>query len=505
MFGIQRLQFLDDVVVLCGAGVGGGSHVYANVLYVPPQEFLGASEWSYITDWGEELAPCYDQAQRMLGVVRLPYMESDADRLMRAVATDMGAGDSFDRVPIGVYVGEPGVEADDPYFGGAGPRRTGCVSCGNCMIGCGRGAKNKLTENYLYLAEKRGAVVCELHEVYEVSPLPDGGYQVLTRHPGWTQRAAHRFRRRYTADHVIVAAHAHGSAGLLHRMRHEGKLARLSGQLGRLARTNSEALICVQRPYEEWLNDPERVVITPGSVSITSAVWPADDTCIEPVYYGVGSDLMALLSTYHTSTTEKHRTVAWLKELIEHPAQTAGISDPRHWSERMITLLCMQTRDNSLDLYWDDGRLRSRRPSTGEPPPTHIDVANEFASRLAEKVGGLAAGSWFEVINRSVSAHFIGGIPIGETPEQGVIDPYQRVFGHPGLHVIDGSVMPANPGVNPSLTITALAERAMSLWPNKDEPDPRPVLGSGYDQIKPVAPRQPAVPEQAPAALRLPY
>jgi len=247
MYGIQRVEFLDDVLVLCGAGVGGGSHVYGNTLYVPPKRFLEAKEWSDITDWADELAPFIDQARRMLGVVRVPYMDTQVDRLMREVATDMGVGHSYNRAPVGVYFGEPGVDADDPYFGGVGPRRTGCVNCGNCMIGCGRNAKNKLTTNYLYLAERKGAQVHELHEVYELTPLGGGGFEVLARHPGWAQRAAHMHRYRFTAAEVIVAAHAYGSSKLLHHMRHERKLTGLSDELGQRARTNSEQLLLITR------------------------------------------------------------------------------------------------------------------------------------------------------------------------------------------------------------------------------------------------------------------
>ena len=502
MYGLQRLTYLDDVLVLHGAGVGGGSHVYGSTLYVPPKKFFDAPEWSYIADWKEEMPAYFDQAERMFGVVRVPYMDSDKDRLMRAVASEMGHGKSFNKAPVATFFGTPGVEVDDPYFGGAGPRRTGCVNCGNCMIGCGRGAKNKVTENYLYLAEKNGAIIHDMHEVYELTPLEGGGYEVLTRHPGWAQRVLEAHRNRYTAREVVVAAHAYGSAKLLHHMRHEDKLTGLSDQLGKLARTNSEALILVERPYSDWKRDPDRFVITPGSVAITSGVWPDANTSIEPVSYGVGSDFFALATTYHASGPQPHPTETWLKELLEHPLETLGLTfDARHWSERTVVLLCMQTTDTSIDLYWKDGMLRSR-PGPGDPPPRHIPVADEFANRLAKMMGGREAALDFEVINRTASAHFIGGMPIGEKSEKGVVDPYLRVFGHPGLHVIDGSVMPANPGVNPSLTIAALAERAMSFWPNKGEADPRPSLGSGYKRLRPIMPHKPAVPARAPGALR---
>jgi cholesterol oxidase len=500
MFGIQRMEFLDDVLVLCGAGVGGGSHVYGNTLYVPPKKFFAAPEWAGITDWGEELAPCIDQASRMLGVERVPYMDTDVDRLMRDVATDMGVGDSYNRAPVGVYFGEPGVEADDPYFGGEGPRRTGCISCGNCMIGCGNNAKNKLTTNYLYLAEKYGADVHELNEVHEVTPLDGGGFEIVARHPGLVGRAERRHH--YRAEQVIVSAHAYGSAKLLHRLKHTGTLPGLSDQLGQRARTNSEQLLLITRPYGEWKHDPEQIHVTPGSVSITSGVWPDPETSIEPVFYGVGSDVMTLMTTYHQHGEQKHATLGWLKELVEHPGKVLGSLDARHWSERMATMLCMQTTDTSIELYWHDGMLRSRHGS-GTPPSVHIPVVEEFADRLTKKMHAEQRALDFEVLDRTASAHFIGGMPIADSAEHGVVDPYQRAFGVPGLHVMDGSVMPANPGVNPSLLITALTERAMALWPNKGETDGRPPLGSGYQRLAPTMPHKPIVPAGAPGELRL--
>jgi cholesterol oxidase len=501
MYGMQRLEYLDDVLVLCGAGVGGGSQIYGNTLYIAPKQFFDAPGWAGITDWADELAPFIDQATRMLGVVRYPYMPTDVDRYMQQVAMEMGNGKSFNKAPVGVYFGRPGVEADDPYFGGVGPRRTGCIGCGNCSIGCGHNAKNKLTTNYLYLAERLGVEIHELHEVYDLVQLDGGGFEVHTRHPGWAQRAAHLHRQTYTAEHVIVAAHAYGSAKLLLHMQHNGRLPGLSSELGRRARTNSEQLLSITRTYGQWERDPEKIHITPGSVAITCGVWPDAVTSIEPVYWGVGSDVMAFLTTYHQHGEQTHPIASWLKQLVEHPAQVVAFDDVRHWSERTAVMLCMQTTDTSIDLYWHDGLLRSRHGS-GTPPTVHIPVVEEFADRLARKMDSREGALRFEVLNKTASAHFIGGIPISDRSDRGAVDPYQRAFGHPGLHVMDGSVMPANPGVNPSLLITALAERAMSLWPNKGDADTRPPLGSGYERVAPVMPRRPVVPAGAPGELR---
>jgi cholesterol oxidase len=500
LYGIQRIEPLDDVLILSGAGVGGGSHVYANTLYVPPKQFFDAREWAGITDWADELAPHVDQATRMLGVVRYPYMPTDVDRVLHEVAIEMGRGETFNKAPVGVYFGTPGVEAEDPYFGGVGPRRTGCISCGNCNIGCGHNAKNKLTTNYLYLAEILGAEVHELQEVYDLVPLDGRGFEVHARHPGWAQRSAHVHHHTYSAEQVIVAAHAYGSAKLLHHMQHNGRLTGLSSELGQRARTNSEQLLAVTRNHGQWQDDPEKIRITPGSVAITSGVWPDPVTSIEPTVWGVGSDVFAFLVTYHQHGEQKHATTSWLKELVGHPGQVLSFSDPRHWSERSFIALCSQTTDTSIELYWHDGLLRSR-PS-GTPPPVHIPEIEDFVDRVAEKMGSGQGAVLFEVINRNASAHFIGGIPIGDSTESGAVDPYLRLFGQAGIHVMDGSVMPANPGVNPSLMITALAERAMSLWPNKGDEDPRPPLGSGYDRVEPVMPHRPVVPAGAPAELR---
>ena len=284
-------------------------------------------------------------------------------------------------------------------------------------------------------------------------------------------------------------------------MQHLGRLTGLSSELGQRARTNSEQLLYVTRTHEHWQRDPEKIHITPGSVTITSGVWPDAVTSIEPTYWGVGSNVFAFLGTYHQHGEQNQPFESWLQELVEHPAGVLAISDPRHWSERSFVALCMQTTDTSIELYWHDGLLRSR-PS-GTPPSVHIPVVEDFVDTLAKKLDSGQGALLTEVINRNASAHFVGGIPIGDSSRSGAVDPYLRLFGQPGLHVMAGSVMPANPGVNPSLMITALTERAMSLWPNRGDEDRRPPLGSGYERLKPIAPHRPAVPAGAPGELRL--
>lgn len=502
LYGIQRLELLDNVAVLCGAGVGGGSHIYGNTLYVPPAPFFQAEEWKDITAWDEELAPFIDQAKRMLGVVRDPYMATDTDRVLQRAAKAQGRSNSYNRAPVGVYFGEPGREDDDPFFGGVGPKRTGCINCNQCSTGCGFNSKNKLNTNYLYLAESLGAQIHELSEVYEIEPLDGGGFEVHARHPGWVQRGIHYGHKVYRAKEVIVSAHAYGSSKLLLHNQAKGTLGNLSPRLGHRARTNSEMLLGLTIPEDTFKEDPQRFMFTPGSVMITSAVWPDDHTSIEPDYFGVGSDALGMLLNWHQEGHQEHPLEDLVKEAIEHPSKVFGNLDVRKWSERTTVLLCMQTKDNYIDLYWSDGLLHSKQGS-GNPVRVHIPEVEAFSSEVAKRLGADQSALIFEHINKAASGHFIGGITIGETAETGAIDPYQRAFGYEGLYVMDGSVMPANPGVNPSLMITALAERAMSFWPNKGEEDPRPAVGSGYKRLQPILPHKPHVPAGAPGELRL--
>ncbi len=504
--GIQRIHVLPDVVVLAGAGVGGGSLVYANALYEPRSDaFFRDRQWAHITDWRAELAPYYDQARRMLGVVDNPTL-TPADAVMRQVAEEMGVGSTFGPVPVGVFFGrngrEPGVEVDDPYFGGAGPRRRGCRECGECMTGCRHGAKNTLAKNYLHLAEQGGAVVTPETTVVRVRPLASGWAVDTVRTGTWWPR---RTARTYTADQVVLAAGTWGTQHLLHRMKAEGVLPQLSDRLGVLTRTNSEALVGATTR----LLSRSRPDFTRG-VAATSSIHPDGETHIEPVRYGRGSNLMGLLATVATEGGRPWpRWVSWLGQVARHPGQLLSLYvGLGSWSERTIIGLVMQTHDNSLTVLprrtWL-GRFRlTSRQGHGVPNPTWIPAANEALRRAARLVDGFPAGTLGEVFDVPMTAHFLGGCTIGDSPRTGVVDPYHRVYGCPGLHVVDGSAVSANLGVNPSLTITAQAERAMALWPNRGEPDPRPPLGEPYERVEPVAPRCPAVPERAPAALRLP-
>ncbi|NUR47200.1 MAG: GMC family oxidoreductase [Hamadaea sp.] len=505
-YGIQRITLLRPakgqkgagVMVLSGAGVGGGSLVYANTLYRPLPDFYADPQWRGITDWADELEPHYDQAERMLGVVTYDRM-TPPDEAMKKVAERMGVGPSFRLTPVGVHLGRPGEKVADPYFGGVGPDRSGCLHCGQCMTGCRHGAKNTLMKNYLYLAEQLGAQVYAYTTATRVTPKPGGGYRIEVA------RTNARFRKRaraigggeLEADQVVFAAGALGTQRLLHAARHSGDLPGLSPRIGELTRTNSEALLGAAMPLGDFKRGG---VDYSEGVAITSSFHPDSRTHIEPVRYGKGSNAMGLLQSLLVDGGPR-RPLRWLGTMLRQPLTTAQMILVRRWSERTIIALVMQSLDNSLATVWHRRSLRARH-GHGEPNPTWIPAGNQAVRLLAEEIGGIPGGSVPEAFNVPMTAHILGGAAIGATPDDGVVDAYHRIFGHDGLHVVDGAAVTANLGVNPSLTITAQAERAFSFWPNKGEADPRPPLGAAYARIEPVVPVHPAVPAGAPAALR---
>ncbi|KQV72717.1 cholesterol oxidase [Nocardioides sp. Root122] len=502
MYGIQRIDLIKDCLILAGAGVGGGSLVYANTLYEPLDAFYRDPSWARITDWKSELAPYYDQAKRMLGVVQNP-LHTPSDEVMKQVAEDMGVGETFHPTPVGVFFGGPeaqgGERVEDPFFGGVGPARNACLNCGECMTGCRHNAKNTLVKNYLHLAEQAGAVVHPLTTVTRVRPRDGGGYEITAR---WTKAKLSRrtATKTFTADQVVFSAAALGTQKLLHQLKGEGDLPGISDRLGMLTRTNSEAILGAVAG--------DRSVDYTRGVAITSSFHPDEVTHVEPVRYGKGSNAMALLQTVLADDvpgTSRVRT--WLRELWAQRRDALSLYDLKHWSERAVIALVMQTLDNSITTVGVRGRFGWRMTSKqghGAPNPTYIPVAYDAVRRVADLIGGTAGGTIGEPFNRPMTAHFIGGCTIGDSPQTGVVDPWQRLYGHDGLHVVDGSAISANLGVNPSLTITAQAERAMAFWPNKGEADPRPALGSTYRQVVPVEPKNPVVPDAAPGALRLP-
>ncbi|MDP9799235.1 cholesterol oxidase [Catenuloplanes nepalensis] len=481
-FGLQRITLLrgergarsSGVLVVSGAGVGGGSLVYANTLYEPLPAFYDDPAWRDITDWRAELAPHYARAEHMLGVTVYPRVTA-ADRAMRAVAARMGVAGTVHATPVGVFLGEPGRTVPDPYFGGAGPDRTGCTHCGSCMTGCRVGAKNTLVKNYLYLAERAGVTVLPLTTVTAVRAAGDQ-YLIDTVRTGARLR---RHRRTIEADQVVLAAGALGTQRLLHRGRATGGLPHLSARVGALTRTNSEAVLGAS-----VLHPPAGLDYTDG-VAITSSFHPDEHTHIEGVRYGRGANLMGLLQTALTDGGPG-RPLRWLGALARSPLTTLRMLSVRRWSERTIIALVMQAADNSITTTYRRrlGRWTMRsRPGHGAPNPTWLPAGNAAVRALAEEIGGVPGGAVTEAFDIPLTAHILGGATIGATPADGVIDAYQRVFGHPGLHVLDGAAVTANLGVNPSLTITAQAERACSFWPRRGEPDPRPPLGAPYRRI----------------------
>ena len=352
MFGIQRITLLNDVLVLSGAGVGGGSLVYGNTLYEPLDDFYEDPQWSHITKWREELAPHYEQAKRMLGVVENP-VDTPADQVMLEVARDLGVADTFHRTQVGVLFGErPGEDVDDPFFGGAGPARTTCTSCGACMSGCRVGAKNTLPKNYLHLAEGLGAQIRPLTTVTAIEPRPEGGYEVSMRAAG--PGAGRPTSSQVSADHVILAAGTLGTQQLLHRLKADGVLPGISDRLGQLTRTNSESILTVEARDLE-------VDYSVGP-AITSSIHPNEHTHVEPVRYGRGSNAMGLLSAVLTEGDRPGeppvpRWRRFAAAVRENPGSFLRSLSVRRWSERTTVMLVMQSLDNSLNLSLKRGRF----------------------------------------------------------------------------------------------------------------------------------------------------
>lgn len=495
--GIQRIHKLPDVFVLCGAGVGGGSLVYANTLYQPGDEYFQDPQWREITDWKAELEPWYQLARKMLGVQTNPFF-SNSDLAMKKVAEEMGVGDTFKLAPLGIYFGQGGEDRGgvihpDPYFDGEGPARRSCTNCGECMTGCRHNAKNTLVKNYLYFAEKLGAVVKELSTVTEIAYLKSTGRMndAVEQDSIWevTVRSSSSWlpsNQKLTARHVVVAAGTYNTQKLLHHMKAKGNL-QLSDALGELSRTNSESLVGAIMPNN-------KIDFSEGA-AITSSFFPNPNTHVEPVRYGRGSNMMGLLQTIMTSSDSPWiRCRQWLTTALKQPNLIFKILNVRKWSERSVIALVMQNINSSITVYekrglFGFGRKLSSKNDSSNPNPTWIPEANEVATRVAENYDGIAGGNIGNLIGSPFTAHFVGGCVIGKDKSAGVIDPYHRVWDYPTLHIVDGSTITANLGVNPSLTITAQAERAFALWPNNGEADLRPAQGQPYQELSPISPK----------------
>lgn len=469
-FGILQISVLRHGIILHGSGVGGGSLGYANVLEVPDDRLFENPLWKNLADWKTLLMPHFETARRMLGVARNPRL-GKADEVLQEIADELGQGDSFRPTEVGVFFGEEGVEVPDPYFGGEGPPRTGCTFCGACMIGCRNNGKNTLPKNYLYFAEKWGAEVRPEAEVKDIRPLPeneqDGARYELTytRPTAWLLSP----RRTVRARNVVVAAGVLGTLRLLFRCRDVTRsLPNMSPRLGDMARTNSEALLGVM--------GRDRKVDYSQGIAITSIFRGDEVTRIEPVRYPDGSSFMRILVgpliKRTGSTAMRFARALW--EVLRRPRDSFTAFVEPGWAYRTTILLVMQTVDNRMRLRPGRGLLTLFRrglvskADTEDTVPARIDIAHQVTRDFATKANCVTGASISEsLLDMETSAHILGGCPIGRDPGEGVIGLDCQVHNYPGLYIVDGSIVPANPGVNPSLTITALAEYAMSGVPPK--------------------------------------
>lgn len=463
--GIQCLTLLKNSLVLTGSGVGGGSLGYCAVLLEPPDPFFQDPQWAGLEkDWRTVLAPFYQTARKMLGVTQNPQLWK-SDDLIREYARDIGREDSFKPTEVGIYFGDDQSENPDPFFGGRGPSRKGCDHSGACMVGCRQGGKNSLDKNYLYLAEKLGATILPETEVVAIEPDPQGGYAVTTRS---STALFNKRKKKLYSKGVVVSAGALGTNRLLLKCKRDNQLPALSARLGKKVRTNSEVLL--------GITSRDRKADFSKGISITSSLFIDEVTHIEPVRYPAGSDAMFWLSALLTDGGGRiPRPLRYLLTCIRHPLEFLRNAIPFGWAKRSIILLVMQTLDNQMELFlkrkWYfpfKATLGSRRPTS--TVPSYIPQANEAARAIAKKINGVPKSAITEVLfNAPITAHIIGGCVIGKDSESGVVDKYCRAFSYQNFYIIDGSVIPANLGVNPSLTITAVAEYAMSHVPAKKE------------------------------------
>ncbi len=479
--GFFNLRFFRHVIVLHGNAVGGGSITYANTMLVPPDTIWDHGTWAGLDDWKHIMPAHYATAKRMMGVVSNPIL-APADLKLQQMAEAANVAHTFYPTDVAVFFGNeddpPGTPSSDPYFDGEGPARQTCIACGGCMVGCRHNAKNTLDKNYLYLAEKKGARILAETKVIDVRPLnatPDGsdGYEVFTQ----SSRALLRGpTQRLTTRGVIFAGSSLGTQDLLFRLKQKGSLPNISGQLGNRVLTNAESLIAVRYPgTSDNLS---------AGIAIGSGIYIDANTHIEAVRYPRGSDALSPLSTLLVNGRPgPSRILTWLRTLavqfLRSPLRTLRALQPFGASHETLILLCMQAIDSPLTMrlkrpwYWPFIKVLT---TAGDPIPTYIPSANRFAELGAQVTGGVPCTTLTEILfNIPMTAHCIGGAPMADTPAHGVIDSYHRIFNYANLYICDGSVISANLGVNPALTITALTERAMQAIPPKTEqplPDP---------------------------------
>lgn len=464
-FGILKLTPLSDAFIMSGTGVGGGSLGYGNTLLVPPDTFFNDPQWKDMKDWKSALSPFYETARQMLGVVQYTK-ETHADNVIREIAEEMGRGDTFKMQDVGVFFGDPEISVPDPFFNGEGPDRSGCTFCGGCFNGCRNNAKNTLVKNYLYLAEKLGVTVIPETTVQLIHEKEDGGYQVETTRT--TSLFSKGGKKSFEAQNLILSAGVLGTLKLFFKCRDKGTLTRLSDMLGQRVRTNSEVVTSVT-------SRDKHIDFTEG-IAITSSIYPDDVTHVEPMRYPDGSDALNSLMTLLTGNGNRIvRPLRWLFNIVIHPIEFIKTLWPFGLIRRTTILLVMQTVDNSIRVFlkrrwwWPfSHKLISIPEKDRKRVPAYIQIAQDVTKCFAEKVNGVPRNAVSEVLfNRALSAHILGGCVMGPDSEKGVIDHKNKVYGYDGLYVVDGSMIPANLGVNPSLTIAAMAEYAMSHIPAK--------------------------------------
>ena len=462
LYGIQAMTLLKDVFILHGAGVGGGSLVYANNLLTPPDEVFEDPIWGG-PEWKQEIMPYYDRARKMLGAVQSPVI-TKGDEFLRECAEEAGCGETFHINDVSVYFGEADVEVPDPYFDGKGPTRTGCIKCGACMTGCRNNAKNTLDMNYLYLAEGLGVDVFPETNVTNVIPaIYKGGYFVETR----STTGLFKRSRLFQAKGIIFAGGVMGTLPLLFKCKQNGSLPKLSDQLGNVVRTNSEALVGSVAK--------DRSFDYSEGIAITSGIYPDENTHIETVRYGKGHDAMSMIATMLVGGGKPWpRPLRYLAGILTKPGRFLRSILPRHWAQRCTILLVMQKIDNYLRFeykprwYLFGKRALNSNWNTEKKVPSYIPIANEYAERMSAKIGGESMSVLPEVMfDTSSTAHILGGAIMSKSASEGVIDFSGKIHGYDDLYVIDGSSVPVNLGVNPSLTITALAEYFMEQMPEK--------------------------------------
>jgi len=461
LYGFQALTQLKDVFILHGTGVGGGSLVYANNLLIPPDEVFENPAWGG-PGWKERLMPYFEKARKMLGATPSKVVVK-ADQLLKECAAEIGKEDTFHVNDVGIYFGEKGVTVPDPYFHGKGPDRTGCELCGGCMVGCRYGSKNTLDLNYLYLAEQLGVEIIPETKVIDIKPSKDGGYDLLTKRVTGILNP----KKQFHADGVVFAGGVMGTVKLLLQCKARGSLPNISNTLGDIVRTNSEALVgAIAKGKDEDYSK---------GIAITSGIYPDEFTHIEAVRYGKGQDAMSLLATILVGGGKFWpRSLRFLGNIFIHPIKFLKSLYPFNWAQRTTILLVMQTISNYMRFeykrrWWRfGGRSMNSNWHTEKKVPSYIPIANDFAKRLAKKVKGEPISVLPEVIfNTSSTAHVLGGCIMADTPEMGVINFSGKVHSYENLYIVDGSIIPANLGVNPSLTITALAEYIMDQLPEK--------------------------------------